>query len=112
MRLKDPLGPFSADNVQFSPRIILDLGGQGVRGIDYNPKLKLFTIISGSTELEKKTDFGFWEWGGAPEDVPRLYFNLDENAKPEGMTNVTVNGKEFVIVVGDASKYLKLDYAP
>ena len=112
MRLKDPLGPFSADNVQFSPRIILDLGGQGVRGIDYNPKLKMFTIISGSTELEKKTDFGFWEWGGAPEDVPRLYFNLDENAKPEGVTNVTINGKEFVIVVGDASKYLKLDYAP
>jgi pSer/pThr/pTyr-binding forkhead associated (FHA) protein len=118
MRLKDPLGALSADNVQFStPRTIaLDLGGQGIRGIDYNPKLKIFTILSGATELEKKTDFGFWEWGGEtdqskPENAPRRFFTLDEDAKPEGMTNVTIKGKEFVMIVGDASKYLKLDYA-
>jgi len=117
IKLKDPLGPFTATNVQFStPRTIqLELGGQGIRDLDYNPHLKSFVIISGATELAQRTDFGLWEWSGEadqskPEARPRQERTLDEAAKPEGVTNVTINGKNFMLIVGDANCYLKLDY--
>jgi pSer/pThr/pTyr-binding forkhead associated (FHA) protein len=116
-KLRDPLGPFNTNNLQLlEPRTIqLDLGGQGIRDLDYNTQLKSFLILSGATELARKTDFGLWEWNGdpdqsKPEARPRKEHDLDERAKPEGITHVTIGNRNFVFIVGDASKYLKLDY--
>jgi hypothetical protein len=93
----------------------LNLGGQGIRDINYNPQLKTFLILSGATELTSKTDFGLWEWNGdldqsKTDATPRQESSLDERAKPEGITHVTIEGRSFVFIVGDSSKYLKLDY--
>ncbi len=117
LKLKDPLGAFTASNLQLaSPRVIqLNLGGQGVRDIDYNNHLKSFLIISGATELTHKTDFGLWEWNGDADQSsaashPRQERTLDERHKPEGITNVTINSRSFVLVVCDANGYFKLDY--
>ena len=30
--------------------------------------------------------------------------------KPEGVAHLRVGGKDFIYIVGDASRYLKLDY--
>ncbi len=116
-KLRDPLGPFNTTNLQLlEPRTIqLDLGGQGIRDLDYNTQLKSFLILSGATELARKTDFGLWEWNGdpdqsKPEARPRKEYDLDERAKPEGITHVTIGNRSFVFIVGDASKYLKIDY--
>jgi hypothetical protein len=51
-----------------------------------------------------------WEWSGNPTQQPRRIAKLDEKFKPEGITAVTINGQHFVMVVGDAGSYLKLDY--
>jgi pSer/pThr/pTyr-binding forkhead associated (FHA) protein len=116
LKLKDPLGAFTKENLQLASQrtIQLELGGQGIRDLDYIPQLRSYLILSGATELSEKTDFGLWEWNGdpdqsKPEAHPRRDALLDEKAKPEGITNVTINGKSFVLVVGDASRYLKLD---
>ena len=115
-KLDNPRGPLTAANLKFSAPISLDLGGHGVRDIDYNRYLKSFLIISGAPEQQQKTDFGLWEWNGEADqanevNAPRNEFSLDEDEKPEGLTNVTINGKQFVLIVGDASRYRKLDYA-
>jgi pSer/pThr/pTyr-binding forkhead associated (FHA) protein len=117
LKLKDPQGSFSTSNLQLaSPRVIkLNLEGQGVRDIDYNKHLKTFLIVSGATELTEKTDFGLWEWNGDAEQTridsrPRHEKTLDERAKPEGVTNVTLSGKSFVLLACDLSGYFKLDY--
>ena len=70
----------------------------------------LFLIISGAPETEKKTDFGLWEWSGNATEQPRRLTKLEEDVKPEGITGASINGQNFVIVVGDAGKYLKLEY--
>lgn len=118
LKIENPRAPLTAANLKLlSPSTIqLELDGQGIRDIDYNPQLKSFTILSGATDLEKKTDFGLWEWSGdadlsKAQNVPRRELTLDDRAKPEGITNFSVNGKQFVLIVGDASRYLKLDYA-
>ncbi|MEP7271422.1 MAG: DUF3616 domain-containing protein [Acidobacteriota bacterium] len=117
LKFKDRLGPFATSNLQLStPKLIqLDLGGQGIRDIDYSNALRSFLIISGATELSERTDFGLWDWGGDPDQTrvdsrPRAEKTIDEQLKPEGVTNVTVNGKSFILVVCDASGYLKFDY--
>lgn len=116
LKFKDPLGAFTRENLQLASQrtIQLELGGHGIRDLDYIPQLRSYLILSGAPELSEKTDFGLWEWNGdpdqsKPEAHPRREAILDEKAKPEGITNVTINGKSFVLIVGDASRYLKLD---
>jgi pSer/pThr/pTyr-binding forkhead associated (FHA) protein len=111
IKLRDPHGPFTTDNLGIdAPRVIvLPLGGHGVRDITYDTRLHNFLIISGAPENVRKTDFALWEWSGAGADPVRL-MAFDEKAKPEGLDVATINGRSFVFVVGDAGGYLTLNY--
>jgi hypothetical protein len=116
LKLRDPRQPLSTDNLQVAgPQAIqLSLGGYGVRDLHYDTRLKSFLIISGAPETMAKADFKFWEWsgeaGGAPESQPREDIVFDRKLKPEGVTRVKLSGRDFVLVVCDASSYFKLDY--
>jgi hypothetical protein len=89
--------------------IVLSLDGQGVRDITYDSNLRNFLIISGAPETAPKTEFGLWEWNGQPDSKPTSVMTLEDKMKPEGITNVTINGRSYAFVVGDAGSYLKLD---
>jgi hypothetical protein len=119
LKLRDPRGPLSLSNLQLATPhpIQLPLGGQGIRDLHFDSRLKAFLIISGMPETMPKADFKLWEWSGnsesaRPQDELREEATLDSKMKPEGITHVSINGKDFVFIVGDASKYLKLDYLP
>ncbi|HZS03833.1 MAG TPA: DUF3616 domain-containing protein [Blastocatellia bacterium] len=117
LKLADPRGPFAAGNLRLDePRVIrLSLGGQGVRDIHYDSRLKSFLIISGAPEHKGKTDFSLWEWSGNADqqgdNAPREVETLDRGMKPEGVAHVKINGTDFIFIVGDASSHLKLDYS-
>ena len=110
VKLRDPQGPFTTANLLIEPPIYLSLGGQGVRDITYDTRLKNFLIISGAPETQPKSDFALWEWNGTDASPTRL-LTLDEDRKPEGITSVKLNDRSFVFIAGDAGSYLKLDYA-
>ena len=112
LKLINPRAPLAANNIRVDqPSVItLSLDGQGVRDITYDPNSNVFLIVSGAPETAKKTDFGLWEWSGKANDQPRRIAMLNEDYKPEGVTGVSLNGQNFVIVVGDAGSYLKLEY--
>jgi hypothetical protein len=80
-----------------------------VRDITYDPQLKSFLIISGSPEGAQRTEFGLWEWDGQGP-TPSKVMALEDEEKPEGVTSVTINGRSYAFVVGDAGRYVKLDY--
>jgi pSer/pThr/pTyr-binding forkhead associated (FHA) protein len=118
LRLRDPRGPFSRENliVREAQPIRLSLGGLGIRDIHYDTRLKSFLIISGATEIQKKTDFKLWVWAGDTDPAnagttPGEEATLDRDMKPEGVAHMRVGGKDFIFIVGDASRYLKADYA-
>jgi hypothetical protein len=119
IKMRDPSGPFTIDNMQLAtPNAIqLSLGGLGVRDIQYDSRLKGFLIISGAPEHHEKGEFKLWEWNGDPDQSkteahPRdLGVTLDPNMKPEGVTRMRVGGKDFIFVVGDAGSYSKFDYS-
>src|ERR1044072_785809 len=60
LRLRDPRGSFSIENMEVDNlrAIRLPLGGGGIRGIEYDGREKVFRIISGATEDQDQTDFG------------------------------------------------------
>ncbi|MGH9753896.1 MAG: DUF3616 domain-containing protein [Blastocatellia bacterium] len=112
LKLRDPRGPFTRENLKIDQPevIVLPLGGQGVRDITYDTHLRSFLIISGAPETAPKTEFGLWEWNGQPGAQPTKLMGLEDKMKPEGITSVTINGRSYAFVVGDAGSYLKLDY--
>jgi len=114
IKLRDPTGPFSTDNLQLaeSKLIQLKLGGMGVRDIQYDPEFNSFLIISGAPEHGEKTGFTLWEWSGEPlgsESALRREQDLDPKLKPDGITQVEVGGRRFLFVVCYSSAYLNLD---
>jgi pSer/pThr/pTyr-binding forkhead associated (FHA) protein len=118
VKLRDPNGPFSIDNLQLAePHAIqLSIGGLGIRDIQYDSRLKSFLIISGAPEHHEKAAFVLWEWNGDSNQSnadakPREETALDVKMKPEGVTRLKLAGREMIFIVGDASSYTKLDYA-
>ncbi|HSB12204.1 MAG TPA: DUF3616 domain-containing protein [Blastocatellia bacterium] len=118
IKLRNPTGPFSTENLQLAEPhpIALPLAGLGIRDIQYDPELNLFLIISGAPEHHEKSEFTLWEWDGSTDQPPaetalRKVSDLDPKLKPEGLTHVDIGGRKFVLVVGDASGYFKLDYS-
>jgi hypothetical protein len=118
IKLRNPAGPFSVDNLQLAePNVIpLKLSGLGIRDIQFDPESNSFLIISGAPEHFEKTDFTLWEWTGGSEQsgsepALRREQDLDPKLKPEGLTHVEVGGRKFILIVCDANAYFKLDYA-
>jgi hypothetical protein len=112
LRLRDPRGAFSIDNleVEGSKAIRLPLGGVGIRGVEYDGRANVFRIISGAGEDQDQTDFGLWEWDGdETKPVLRETNRFDNSLKPEGVARVTAGGREFIFIVFDAGGYTVMD---
>jgi hypothetical protein len=112
LRLRDPRGAFSVDNleVEGSRAIRLSLGGVGIRGIEYDGRANVYRIISGAAENQDQTDFGLWEWDGDEQrPVLRETNRFDQKLKPEGVARVTAGSRDFMLIVFDASGYTVAD---
>jgi Protein of unknown function (DUF3616) len=112
LRLRDPRGAFTIDNleVEGSKAIRLPLGGGGIRGIEYDGRANFFRIISGAAEDQSQTDFGLWEWNGdEKQPVLRETNRFDGSLKPEGVSRVTASGRDFILIVFDAGGYTVLN---
>jgi pSer/pThr/pTyr-binding forkhead associated (FHA) protein len=116
VKLRDPHGAFAAENLEIGGAIHLPLGGLGVRDIQYDSRLKSFLIIAGQSTHHDKKVFKLWEWDGNPvkgQDGSGLREDtaLDEKIKPEGVARVVIGDHDYLLVVGDAGSYYKIDYS-
>jgi hypothetical protein len=107
--VRDPAAPFTVENLSFndSPTIKLPLDGLGIRSIQYDWKSKTYLIIAGATERQGKGEFSLWRWDGRNK-VTRVAM-LDPEMKPEGVTRVRVGDADFILVVGDSNRYIRLE---
>jgi pSer/pThr/pTyr-binding forkhead associated (FHA) protein len=117
IKLRDPRGAFSTENVvPPGPAIQVQLGGLGIRDIEFDARSSNYFIIAGATAHGESPTFTLWEWTGAieqsnAESTPREITKLDAKMKPEGVTHAKIGGKDFIFIVGDGSSYMKLDYS-
>lgn len=116
LRFTDPRGSFQLENIRLAdPRlIILPLDGQEIRDLTYDPHLKNFLILSGPPEDRPIGDFILWEWSGQLGSPPRRIMALDGEMKPVAMTSLTLDHRNFLMIVGDGAgdggHYLELTY--
>jgi hypothetical protein len=100
--------------------ILLDLGGEGIRGMTYDPRLEGFLIISGPLEQVEDVPFRLWFWPGQPDRPAQRVTvpGLDGFEHAEGITPVRWRGQERLLIVSDDgdmdagqfAQYLMLDY--
>lgn len=104
---------FTVESIHLSdpPVIPVSLGGFGIRAIQYDSQIKAFLIISGAPDPLPKAEFKLWEWSGKRNSEPAEVASLDPKMKPEGVTSVRIGGRDYTLVFGDDSSYIKFDYA-
>jgi hypothetical protein len=112
LKLRDPKGSFSFDNLEVEDRkaIRLQLGGAGIRSIEYDDSRKAFYLITGAGPNNEKLDFKTWEWSGnAQASALREINTFDRRLKPEGITRVSTGNGDFTFIVFDTSGYTATD---
>ncbi|HEU5460017.1 MAG TPA: DUF3616 domain-containing protein [Pyrinomonadaceae bacterium] len=112
LKLRDPQGAFSFDNVEVEGRkaIRLPLNGAGIRSIEYDEPSKAFRLITGAGPNSEKMDFKIWEWTGNGEPPTlRETDTFDRRLKPEGITRVKSGDQSFTFIVFDTSGYAAKD---
>jgi hypothetical protein len=110
LKLRDPRGAFSDDNLEVdgAKAVRLPLGGAGVRSIEYDERRKCFHVITGAAANSEVADFKIWEWDAAKSTL-REAGTFDRSLKPEGITRVSSGGRDFTFIVFDTSVYATAD---
>jgi hypothetical protein len=90
---------------QIGELMLLDLDGDGIRGIAWLPKINGY-LIAGRRERASaagKRPFRLWFWSGEPNAKPRAVAidGLKSMRRPEGIAHVVINGAERILLVSD-----------
>lgn len=112
LKLRDPKGAFSLENVEVEGRkaIRLPLGGAGIRSIEFDEASNAFRLITGAGPNSEKMDFKLWEWSGNGEPPSlRETDTFDRRLKPEGVTRVSSGAQNFIFIVFDTNGYVAKD---
>ncbi len=110
VKLIDPAGPFSRDNIRADgPAVRVDLGGDGIRSLEYDPVAKAYRLISGATLNEETSDFRLVEWSGRDRSPVRDISVYSRKLKPEGIANAELHGRPTKVVVFDIGTFTLID---
>jgi hypothetical protein len=109
LKLRDAAGPFTAENLEIEggQPIRVFLKESGICDIQFDPKLNTFLLIS--RQNIRRGTFSLWEWDGTSSQAKER-MQLDSTMQPDGITQVKTADQEFMFIVGDESRYLRVDY--
>ncbi len=103
--LEDLDGLFSErPEFRFKPALIhLDLGGDAIRGMSYDPRLRGYLIVAGSSEKGSGRENRVWFWRGDSGAVPRpvVVDGRTGVANGEGIAPVRIGGEDRILIVSD-----------
>ena len=90
-----------------APRIstaleMLELDGNGIRGMSYFPSLDGYLVISGPVAREQ-VQFQLWFWSGHPGEAARRVTvpGLQGFEHAEGVSPAVIDGRQRIIIVSD-----------
>jgi len=106
LTLVDPDGAFSSSNLRVDGTVMkLDLGGAGIRGLEYDDRAKSFRVIAGGSSDRDNRDFQLREWDGVAASEPRVLRSFDARLKPEGIAAATIGGRPVSVLVFDVGRF-------
>lgn len=102
--LENPTALFDGNTApQIGEVTLLDLGGDGIRGMAWLPKINGYLIAGRMDSSAGKGPFRLWFWSGDPQAKPRAVSidSLRSLRRPEGIAPVVINGQERILLVSD-----------
>jgi hypothetical protein len=106
VRLADAAGPFSVENLRIDGVAIpLDLGGAGIRSIEYDAHAQFFRVIADAAPNDASRGFRLLEWDGKAGSATREIRTWNRRLKPEGITRATIEGQAVSVLVFDVGSF-------
>jgi len=105
--LTNPLDIIQKDESEvhaiFGNPIELDLGGLGIRSIEYWQDYKVYLIIAGAYDVSE--EFAIYQWSGNCKDTPQKIesINLPPNFRPEAVLFYPNRKNQFQILSDDGA---------
>ena len=110
VKLIDRDGPFARENLRTDgPAIRIDLGGDGIRSLEYDPAANAYRLITGATLNEETRDFRLVEWSGRDHSRVRDIALYSRKLKPEGIANAELHGSPTKVLVFDIGTFTLVD---
>lgn len=97
----------SGAHPQFEKPIRLDLGGRGIRSIDYSETRNQYIITSGS--FDTVSDFEFFSWSGPGHEPTKL--NIETGLNPEAIV-IFDDLAEFLVISDDGGEQAPGENSP
>lgn len=105
IKVKDPFGKHMKSEV-----ITLDLGGQGVRGMEYIPALKGYMIIGGS--VEKGNNFSLWFYRPSPYQLKKISLkHFDHLCRPESILAIPEESLFYILSEESGGACNRVDFS-
>ncbi len=79
----------------------LDLEGQGIRDISYDPDIGAFLVVAGASGMSAWGHAALWSWSGGQAAPVHLRASVLDPLKPEGVSVATVAGQRVILFVCD-----------
>jgi hypothetical protein len=91
---------------KISPQVVyLNLGGDGIRSMNYMPRLKGYLIVSGPAGKSENRNFNLWFWDGEQPGVAQrvTVTGLAGFEETEGLSPIIWNGQERLLMITDGT---------
>jgi hypothetical protein len=103
IELKNPSDVINGQPFELGRIARLDLGGSGIRSLEYWPAEKAFLIVSGP--FNDDGAFELWRWSGEPADQPtKLPAGRIEGYTPEAVTFFGDRPRDLWVLSDDGSR--------
>jgi len=97
--LLNPDDVVNGQTTRFGDPIELDLGGLGIRSIDYVAARKSYWIIAGPSG--DKGEFKMFEWSGSGEPKRRTDITFDNDMHPEALVTFPDDQSNVLVLIDD-----------
>lgn len=96
----------------FDKPVLLDLGGRGVRSLEWREESKSYWIVAGPCGLDSKPGFALYQWSGRGEERPSPLkkIRFEKDFHPEAL--VVHPGTIWLQLLSDQGSLSKKDEAP
>lgn len=99
VRLENPDAVMAGQPARLGPPIQLDLGGLGIRSLEYSAAEKKYWIVAGP--FDDSDGFRLFQWSGAPTDAPEAVTGADfQDFRPEALI-VYPDDKDRLLALSD-----------
>lgn len=103
LTLKTQHSPLARANLATGGVLRLDLGGQGIRGLEYDHRTRSLQVIAGPSG-DQDGEFRLLQWNGEAGSSLRAIASFDGELKPEGVTRAGA----LTLIVCDTSRFVVL----